>query len=65
MDVIVAPSTPPGRGAVAMVRLSGQGARPLAASLCPGGPDWHPRRASLRTVAAGALSDRAVVVWMR
>ena len=47
-----------------MVRLSGQGARPLAASLCPGGPDWHPRRASLRTVATGALSDRAVVVWM-
>lgn len=34
-DTIVAPITPPGRGAVAVVRLSGAEAHEIAANLCP------------------------------
>jgi len=65
-DVIVARSTPPGRGALAVVRLSGVGARMLAETLCPGAPSWVARRASLRLVrdARGRVLDDALVTWM-
>lgn len=54
---------------MALVRLSGPDAQAIAAALCPGGPAWRPRRATLRTLAlgrthAGSLSEPALVVWM-
>ncbi len=64
MDTLVAPATPWGRGAMAVVRLSGPDARVIAAAMCPDGPAWRPRRAQLRRVAAGALVDDALVTWM-
>lgn len=65
-DIIVAPATPPGRGAIALVRLSGVGARELVARLCPDGPAWQPRRAQLRLArdAHGHILDDLLVVWM-
>jgi len=65
-DIIVAAASPAGRGAVALVRLSGSGARELVAQLCPGGPSWQPRRASLRYArgADGVVIDDLLVVWM-
>lgn len=46
------------------MRLSGPDARRIAEVLCPAGPPWRPRRASLRTLHAGSLADPALVVWM-
>jgi len=65
-DIIVAAASPAGRGAIALVRLSGQGARGLVARLCPGGASWEPRRASLRMArdASQAVIDDLLVVWM-
>src|SRR5271156_2571119 len=68
-DTIVAPATPPGKGAVAIVRLSGARAMQIAAIL------WHPsgaaklrqRRLSLgeiRDPQSGAIVDRAMCVTM-
>jgi tRNA modification GTPase len=69
-DTIVAPATPPGTGAVAIVRLSGPRAIQIAAAL------WHPlgrvaprrpRRLSLgeiRDPRTGAILDRAMCVVM-
>jgi tRNA modification GTPase len=68
-DTIVAPATPPGKGAVAIVRLSGADATRIAAAL------WHhvgsaaprPRRLSLgelRDPSTGATVDRAMCVMM-
>jgi tRNA modification GTPase len=64
VDTIVAPATPWGRGAVAIVRLSGPDARSVAAMLCPGGADWRPRRATLRQAQALGLTDDVLVTWM-
>jgi tRNA modification GTPase len=54
-DTIVAPATPPGRGAIAIVRLSGPRAIAIAQKL------WHPRRASTqvpaRQLQLGAIRD--------
>ncbi len=65
-DTIVAAATPWGRGAVAVVRLSGPAARTVAGALCPGGPTWVPRRASLRRARQpdGAVLDEVLVTWM-
>lgn len=68
-DTIVAPATPPGKGAVAIVRLSGPQAIQIAEAL------WHPlakraaraRRLSLgeiRDPRTGAIVDRAMRVAM-
>lgn len=68
-DTIVAPATPPGKGAVAIVRLSGVRATQIASTL------WHPlgrsaprpRRLGLgeiRDPATGAIVDRAMCVVM-
>lgn len=64
--LIVALATPPGRAATSLLRLSGAGCGELARALCPGGPPWRPRRATLRRLvdAEGALLDEALVVWM-
>jgi tRNA modification GTPase len=69
-DTIVAPATPPGRGAVAIIRLSGPRAIEIAQKL------WHPRRAAARFIPRqlrlgdirdpgnGAMLDRAMCVMM-
>jgi tRNA modification GTPase len=60
-ELIVAVATPPGRGALAVVRASGTGAIDLASSLS-GRAEWTPRHATLvRLALAGDLVDRAVV----
>jgi tRNA modification GTPase len=65
-DTIVAIATPPGRGALAIVRLSGPQAVEMAAKLIKPWPDT-PRHAGLaRTVdATGELVDEGVVVWYK
>jgi tRNA modification GTPase len=65
LDTIVAAASPPGRGAVALLRLSGPAALELARRLCPGPPRWQPRRLSLRCAldAEGAI-DQLLVAWM-
>jgi tRNA modification GTPase len=68
-DTIVAPATPPGKGAVAIVRLSGPRAIQIAAALWhPAGRAVpHPRRLSLgeiRDPQSGAIIDRAMCVMI-
>lgn len=48
-DTIVAVSTPPGRGGLGIIRLSGNQARSIAERLLrfPKGPQWRPWRAAL------------------
>ena len=66
-DTIVAVATAPGRGAVALVRLSGARAIPIARALGAfggiDGGDVHARRAQLVTLrdAAGAVMEQALV----
>ena len=61
-DTIFAPATASGRAAVAVVRLSGPGARAAVRALAGGVP--KARRASLRTLrdANGAPIDQALVI---
>lgn len=62
-DTIFALATAPGRGAVAVIRLSGQATEAALAVL--GARDLKPRHASLRrlTDAAGQEIDQALVLW--
>src|SRR4051812_21864609 len=62
-DTIVAIATPPGRGGIGVVRLSGPAASPIACALT-GRESFEGRRATLTTVSAesGAI-DRAVVTF--
>ena len=62
-DTIFALATPPGRGAVAVVRVSGPRAAGMLTSLAGRRP--RPRQATLRTLksAEGAPLDRALVLW--
>ncbi len=60
-DTIFALATPPGRGAVAIIRLSGSGTDAALSAL--GAGDLHPRLATLRPLChAGALLDQALVL---
>lgn len=61
-DTIVAIATPPGRGGIGVVRVSGPAAQPIARALS-GRDGFEPRHATLTTIAAGDGSpiDRAVV----
>ena len=61
-DTIVAIATPPGRGGVGVVRLSGPGAHGIALRMSDRADAFEPRRATLVHVngAAGAI-DHAVV----
>ena len=52
-DTIVALATPPGRGGLAVVRLSGALAVPVAGKLIAGAPRLEARRATLVRVIAG------------
>ncbi len=65
-DTIVAISTPPGRGGIGIVRLSGAEARAIAAPLLRMRGDWEPGRARFAEVVDGALVlDEAVVTWFK
>ena len=62
MDTIFAEATPPGRGGVSVVRLSGPKARAALESLAGAAPE--PRNAYLRALREGDdLIDRALVLW--
>lgn len=61
-DTIVAIATPPGRGGIGVVRVSGADARRVAAGLTSRTEPFEPRYATLaRIVADGVVVDRAVV----
>ena len=68
-QTIAAIATPAGRGAVAVVRISGVDAGRIAARICPAlreGGALEPRRARLLTVAdpiSGEVVDHALVTW--
>ncbi len=63
-DTIVARATPPGQGALAVVRVSGRGVERAAARICPRLDLGQPRRAQLVALRdpSGAALDRAVVI---
>jgi tRNA modification GTPase len=66
LDTIVALATPPGRSALAVLRLSGPETRGILARLCPALPDpLSPRRATLAAVCdgSGAEIDRGLVTF--
>jgi tRNA modification GTPase len=67
VDTIVAVATPPGRGALAIIRVSGSRTRSLLARVAPGLSDPPvPRRASLtalRDPKNGRLLDRGLVTF--
>jgi tRNA modification GTPase len=64
-DTIFALASGSARAAIAVMRLSGQGAGPAVAALC-GGTLPAPRHASLRRLRdpSGAILDHALVLWM-
>ena len=65
-DTIVAISTPPGRGGIGVVRLSGSRAREIAEALLEGGRrPWRARRAELAILIddEGRHVDRVVTTW--
>lgn len=65
MDTVVAPATAFGHAALAVLRLSGPDALRIARALCPGGPAWRPRRATLRRLYRdGQLLDEVLALWM-
>jgi tRNA modification GTPase len=63
-DTIVAVATPPGRGGIGVVRISGARAAGIAGALTSG-RSFAPRYATLATIAAndGRAIDRAVVTF--
>jgi tRNA modification GTPase len=61
-DTIVAIATPPGRGGIGVVRVSGPESRRIATQLT-GRSDFDPRRATLSTVAGATLQDQAVITY--
>jgi tRNA modification GTPase len=69
IDTIVAQATPAGRGAIAVVRLSGPGARAVAEAVAPDVPaDPAPRRVYLATFVdpnSGEPIDRGLVTWFQ
>ena len=61
-DTIVAIATPPGRGGIGVVRVSGPAAREVAAAVTDRAEPLEPRRATVARVRArGAAVDRAVL----
>ncbi len=62
MALIYAEATPPGRGGISAIRISGDGARRVAERLA--GPLERPRHAYLRTLREGnEILDQALVSW--
>jgi tRNA modification GTPase len=65
-DTIVAIATPPGRGGLGMVRLSGPRALPILAALAPETRTFAPRHATFTHIAHDGRSiDRAVVTFFQ
>jgi tRNA modification GTPase len=66
-DTIVAISTPPGRGGMGIVRLSGPASREIAQALLKEAPEWRPRHALVGelTAADGGVMDQVVVTWFQ
>ena len=60
MSTIYAEATPPGRGGISVVRLSGPEARAIGEAIA--GPLSEPRRAELRSLRDGELIDRGLVI---
>ncbi len=65
IETIAAIATPPGRGAIAIVRVSGPGARALAQRLAPEIQELVPRHAHYATIVdeRGATIDRGLVLF--
>jgi tRNA modification GTPase len=61
-DTIVAIATPPGRGGIGVVRVSGPHACRIAAHLTQAS-DFEPRHATLVTVGGATLNDQAIVTY--
>lgn len=62
-DTIVAPATPSGRSALALVRIDGPSALPIVLELSSR-PRLSPRRATLVTIRAGdGVIDQGVATW--
>lgn len=64
-DTITAVSTPPGRGGIGIVRISGNNARAIAEKLLRIPPDWKSWTASLSelTDSEGRIIDHVVVTY--
>jgi tRNA modification GTPase len=64
-DTIVAVATPPGRGGVGIVRLSGPDAPRIARSLVPGAAGWTPRHAHFTAFRdpEGRVIDEGLVLY--
>ena len=67
MEPIVAIATPPGRGGIGIVRISGHEARRVASALLrfPEGVEWAPRHATLAELIDdhGDVVDQVVATW--
>lgn len=67
VDTIVALATPPGVGAIAVVRASGPGARSLVGRVAPPLADrLRPRHAHLTTLVdptSGSIVDQGILTW--
>lgn len=66
-DTIVAVATPPGRGGVGIVRLSGPKAESVARALVPEREYWTPRRAHFAAFrdSRGQVIDEGLVLFFR
>ena len=68
-DTITAIATPPGRGGIGVVRLSGSRSRELAAVVfrAAGAGDWHSHRLRHGWIVddGGLVLDEALAVWMQ
>jgi tRNA modification GTPase len=62
-DTIVAIATPPGRGGIGVVRVSGSDAHSIALSLLQRTRALEPRRATLGAVRMGAVADEVVATY--
>jgi tRNA modification GTPase len=65
-DTIIALSTPPGVGALAVVRLSGPASRTIVESMLAEAIDWRPQHAFYRALTyRGAMLDDVVLTFWR
>ncbi len=64
-DTIVAIATPPGRGAIGVVRLSGPDAPRIAQALLQRSHPLEPRRATLARALSNGVPDQVVATWFQ
>ncbi len=64
-EVIAAIATPQGRGGVAIVRLSGEGALPLARKMFSRKGEFVPNTLYVGEIDCGAFYDHGMCVWFR